>query len=89
MNKEILVNRIVGFYLETSLLDESRLSKEELAAQITSCLKKAEHLETIINTITLRARCHRNYDAKKLIEMLVELERIRLHLEYKGSAKVS
>ena len=89
MERNVLVNRIVRFYFETRLLDESKMSKEELEDIIADCLNKAEHVETIINTIIHRAKTNRNFNIDELIEMQTELERIRLNLEYKENAKVS
>jgi len=75
--------------IDKLFIDEADVFKEELEATITDCLNKAEHVETIINTIIHRAKTNRNFNIDELIEMQTELERIRLNLEYKENAKVS
>jgi len=89
MERKILVNRIVGFYFETGVLDEAELKKDEIKIVVDDCLNKVEHIETIITTIIRRARTYKKLDVEKLKEMLLELERLRLELEYKDYAKVS
>ena len=89
MERKILIERIVGFYFETGLLDESVLKKDEIIIVVGDCLKSVDYIETIINTIILRAKTHKNLDVEKLKEMLLELEKIRLELEYKDHTKVA
>jgi len=89
MEKKILVEKVVGFYFATGLLDESVLKKDEIKVIVADCLEKAEYIELIINTIIHRAKTHKNLDVEKLKEILIELERVRLELEYKDYAKVS
>jgi len=89
LERKILIERIVGFYFETGLLDESVLKKDEIIIVVGDCLKSVDYIETIINTIILRAKTHKNLDVEKLKEMLLELEKIRLELEYKDHTKVA
>jgi len=89
MERKIIVERIVAFYYETGLISEATFGKEELKAIVESCLEKAEYIETIINTIIIRAKTHKNLDIEKMKELLIGLERIRLELEYQDYGKVS
>jgi len=89
MERKILVKKIVGFYFETGLLDETILKKDEIKLIVDDCLGKVEYIELIINTIIHRAKTHKNLDVEKLKEILIELEKVRLELEYKDYAKVS
>jgi len=89
MERKILVERIVEFYFQTGLLNEAVLKKDEIKIVIDDCLGKEEYIETIINTIMLRAKTQKNLDIEKLKEILIELERRRLELEYKDYAKVA
>ena len=88
MEKKILVEKVVGFYFATGLLDESVLKKDEIKVVIADCLEREEYVETIINTITYRVKTHKNLDIEKIKEILIELERIRLELEYKNYENV-
>ena len=89
MERKILLERIVGFYFATGLLDETIMKKDETKIVLESCLNKPEYVEAIINTIITRAKTHKNLDIEKLKEILLELEKIRLELEYKDHAKLA
>jgi len=83
LERKELVEKIVEFCFETGLFDESLLSKIETKVMIESCLEKVEMVETIINIIILKSRTYKNLDIKKLKVLLIELENVRLDLEYK------
>ena len=83
MNRKILVEEIVDFYFNTGLLDEVTMNRDGVIATVESCLEKAEHIETIINTIIIRAKTQKNLDVEKLKRILIGLEMVRLELEYK------
>jgi len=84
LERKILVNDIVEFYFMTNSLHESIIKRDEAKIVIDDCLEKAEHIETIINTIIIKLKTYRNLDIDKIKEMLLELERVRLELEYKN-----
>lgn len=87
MERKILVASIVDFYFKTGSLHESIIKKDEAKIIIDDCLTKAEHIETIINTIIIKLETYRNLDIDKVKEILIELERLRLGLEYKDYKK--
>lgn len=89
MDRNILVELVVKFYFDTGLLDESVLKRGEIKIIVDDCLDKPEYLETIINTIIIKAKTHKVTDVEMLKAMLLELERIRLELEYKEYNAVS
>jgi len=79
MERDILVGEIVRFCLDYGVL----IDAEELKRKIELGLEKAELIESLINTIFLRAKASKNIDIKRVKELLIELEKVRLDLEFK------
>ena len=84
MEKDILVREIVSFCLDYGVL----INKKEIEQKIEQGLESAELIEDLYNTIFRRAKRDRSMDIKRVIELLVELERVRLELEFKDYNKV-
>jgi len=55
----------------------------ELEQRIERQLDDVVFVETLINLIIVKAKNHRGINKDKLIEVLSELERVRLELEYR------
>jgi len=89
MERRELVENITEFYFDTGLFDGSTQNEDETKLIIENCLGKVEIIETIINTIILRAKTHKNFDIEQLKKMLLELEKIRLELEYEDCDLIS
>jgi hypothetical protein len=81
MKREILVNEIINFCDEYKVFNNS-ISKNEIKNMIEIWLNDTSHIESLINTI-IKTSYHVNMDKEKLKTLLLELERIRLELEYK------
>jgi hypothetical protein len=81
MNNKELVNEIIGFCVTYRLFEKS----EELTAikeAIEHQLVDVVFVEGLINRLILKAKDRKDIDFEKLKTLLLELERIRLELEY-------
>ena len=79
MNRDILIREIVSFCLDYGVL----LDKHEIKRKLESGLERAEFVEDLINTIFRKAKKDRGMDIERVKELLIELEKIRLDLEFK------
>ena len=82
MEKKVLVEKIIRFCFDCEVFDKST-NQRETATIVAKRLEDAEFVESLINTIITRARTLKDLDVKELKELLIELERVRLELEYK------
>ena len=57
------------------------------ASKFEANLNDISFVESLINTLTLKTKYRKNVDIEKLKEILLELEKIRLELEYKNYDK--
>ena len=79
IEQDNLIREIVSFCLDYGVqIDES-----ELRRKIEKGISKTEFLEDLINTVFLTAKRNKRTDIKRAIELLLELERMRLELEFK------
>ena len=83
MERNILVGKIVNFCFTYNVLDDASIEVSELTRIIDKGLDEAYFLESLINTIIVRTKRHKGVDIKLVKELLIELEKIRLELEYK------
>jgi len=79
MKQDNLIREIVSFCLDYGVL----IDRKEIERKIKQGLEKAELIEDLYNTIFRRAKSDRGMDIKRVIELLIELERVRLELEFK------
>ncbi|MCL2843541.1 MAG: hypothetical protein FWE28_08805 [Oscillospiraceae bacterium] len=79
MEKDILVREIVSFCLDYGVL----IKKKEIERKIEQGLESAELIEDLYNTIFRKAKSGRIKDIERVKELLIELEKIRLDLEFK------
>jgi len=84
MERNILVNEIAAFCFSYGVFDKS-IRAREIKKNIKSQLDDVEFIESLINTLIVKTRNRKNIDIEKLKELLLELEKIRLDLEYKVS----
>lgn len=57
--------------------------ENEIRSKVENWLGKTEFIEDLINTIFKKAKRNKDIDIKRTIELLLELERVRLELEFK------
>ena len=82
MNRNVLVKKIVRFCFECEVFDKSS-NQSETETIVSKRLEDTWFVESLINTIITRARTHKKLDVDELKELLIELEKIRIELEYK------
>ena len=78
MERDSLINEIISFCFDYEL----PIDKNELKAQIADKLKEAHFIESLINAIVIKAKNSQTINKDKVKRMLLELEKIRLELEY-------
>ena len=81
MKREILIEKIVDFYVEYSLCNKST-NLDELRTKIGNQLRDCDYLDDLINTIYVKTRYLKYLNNDDIVTMLLELEKIRLELEY-------
>ena len=86
MERQVLIDEIVSFCMTYGDKD---IKINELRNVIANQIEDATFLENLINTIIINAKNRKKVDIDKLIELLVELERIRLEQEFKNYSLVS
>jgi len=82
-----LANELTDFCLENGIF-KSKIGIRELKQRIEEQFCDVAFVEGLIKLINDKARNRGDIDADKLIELLAELEKVRLELEYKTSEKV-
>ena len=81
MERKELANEIVDFALEYEVFNISGQIcdiKKRIEEQFIDC----EFVEGLINMIIVKTKDKKDIDTGRLIELLIELEKIRLELEY-------
>ena len=82
MEREELINIIIDFFIEYKLLKKSA-KMDEIKNNIDEQLNDARFIESLINTIIIKTRKRKNINVESIKNLLLELDKIRLDLEYK------
>jgi len=77
-----LANELTDFCIEYKIFNISCGAKE-IKQRIEEQFTDVVFVEGLINLIIVKSKDHQDIDTGKLIELLSELERLRLELEYK------
>ena len=83
MERNILISAIVRF-----CFDYDEVIDDEIREKVESKLEEPEFVESLIVTIHTKARNSRNVDFRLVKAMVLELEKIRLDLEYSDHSLV-
>ena len=84
MEREVLIDEIIDFCFKYDLFDKSVIVSE-IKNRIGEQLKESAFIENLINTIVVKTRKRNKMGNKKIRELLLELERLRLELEYQDT----
>jgi len=82
MERKRLANELTDFCLEYKIFNISCGAKE-IKQRIEEQFCDVVFVESLINLIIVKTQSQKDVDTDKLIELLSELERLRLELEYK------
>gem|GEM_PF-1071999 len=77
-----LTAEIIGFCTDYKILAESERLKE-VKESIEHQLEDAVFVEELINWFIVKTKSRQDIDIDRLIDLIIELEKIRLNLEYK------
>ena len=83
MKREKLVSELVNFCDTYKLIENFEnlgMAKDRIEQQMDS----SEFVEGLIHFLIVRTKNNKDIDTGKLITILIELEKIRLNLEYNG-----
>ena len=86
MERKKLANDLTDFCLEYKIFNIS-CSVKGIKQRIEEQFDDVIFVEGLINLIIVKAKDHKDIDTGKLVELLSELERLRLELEYKTPEK--
>ena len=87
MERDIFIEELTGFFFVYGILGRE-IEEHTIKKIIENSLEKIELVETLINKLNAQAKKCSYIDIEKLKELLLELERIRIELDfkdYKGS----
>ena len=82
MERNVLIGRIINFCFTYNILDDESIEMGELTDVIRKMLGEAYFLESLINTIIIASKKNKGVDIEEVKTLLIELEKIRLELEY-------
>ena len=82
MARKDLINEIADFCFAYGLFKKS-VDVNNIKAGMEKQFDDVEFIEALIHMLTTKTRIHKNIDIEKLKALLIELEKIRLELEYK------
>ena len=87
MERKVLINEIANFCFYYGLYNRP-INISEIKSNIEYQLRNCEFIENLINMINVNIRKRKNVDIQKLIDILTELERLRLEIEYNNIDKL-
>jgi len=86
MKRDNLTDKIAKFCFDYGVIDRA-IDEDELKSIIYNQLYEESFIENIINTLITTTRTRSDINVKELKVILIELEKIRLELEYKNYNK--
>lgn len=87
MKRKVLINEIISFCFDYDLFKKP-VKARALKNNINKKLQDAPFVESLINTIFIKAKYHKTLKTKKVMDLLLELEKTRLELEDRNSNKI-
>ena len=83
MEQKLLVGKIIKFCFDYEAVNET-VTESELRNLLETRLEAADFIETLINTIIIKTKTCASIDIELVKVLLLELEKIRLDIEYKN-----
>jgi len=87
MKKDIFINELINFCFRYILFDKL-IEMDTIKCNLEKQLEDIDFVETLIREIMVKTKSHRGIDIEKAKMLLLELERIRINLEYKEYSPV-
>ena len=87
MERNILINDIANFCFTYNMFGKS-ITVNQIRNGIANNIDDSNFIEGLINTINGKAKRRKHIDIGRLKELLSELEKIRLEIEYKDNERV-
>jgi len=82
MKRKVLSNEIVNFCLEYGVFNITT-NISDIKTRIEHQLEDYDFVESLINMIITKTKEQENIDIERLKRLLLELEKVRLELEYR------
>lgn len=82
MKRKVLVNEVVSFCFDYDLF-KSPVKAKEIKSSLNKKLEDVAFIENLINTIFIKAKKRKILRTQRIINLLLELEKLRLKLEDK------
>ena len=86
MDRHVLIDEIAGFGYDYGIFSLS-VGVNEIKRRIAYILDESEHIESLISAIIIKTKNTNDIDIERVKKILLELEKIRLDLEYNDSNK--
>lgn len=86
MKKKVLIDEIMRFCFKYGIITNT-VQVEIIKRNIEEQLHDVAFVENLINTIFVKAKRFRNLGNKKVVRLIIELEKLRLELENQAPKK--
>ena len=77
-----LIGEITYFFMAFKLIDESE-NLSDFRESIRKQLNNIDFVESLIKTIIIKTERRKNIDLKRIMNLRLELEKVRINLEFK------
>ena len=87
MERKELVNEIFSFCLVHGLLFDGQTEAITVKNELYYQLQEIDFVEGLIHLLIIKTKNYKSMDISKLKRILLELEKVRLELEYNGTGE--
>ena len=88
IERDVFIEELAGFLFIYGIFGRE-VEESTIRKIIENSLEQIELVETLINKINKEAKKRRYINVEKLKELLLELERIRIELDFENYTKMS
>lgn len=86
MKKKVLIDEIMRFCFKYGIITNT-VQVEIIKRNVEEQLHDVAFVENLINTIFVKAKRFKNLGNKKVVRLIIELEKLRLELENQAPKK--